>query len=535
MSWQCHIDTFARDHLPAPEQQPEYLFELPELQYPERLNCATELLGGAVARGLGDAPCILAPGVRWTYGELLANANRIARVLVQDMGVVPGNRVLLRGANSPMMAACWFAVMKVGAIAVTTMPLLRAKELGRIIEKANVQFALCDVRLEAELREAMARCASIQQVRHFYGDSAGSLDRALQNEPAEFDDVATAANETCLIAFTSGTSGEPKGTMHFHRDVMAICDCWPQSTLRPHRDDIFIGSPPLAFTFGLGGLLLFPIRVGACTVLLERARPDLLLEAITEFAATICFTTPTGYRAMAPLVRRAELKSLRKCVSAGEVLPASTRALWRDATGIELIDGIGATELLHIFISSDEHSARPGATGKPIPGYQACVMREDGRPAAAGEVGALAIKGPTGCRYLGGDRQSTYVKNGWNYTGDAYSVDADGYFVCHGRTDDIIVSSGYKIAAPEVEAALLEHEAVKACVVVAAPDEARGQLVKAFIVLEEGVEGTSHLVEDLQNFVKARIAPYKYPRAIEFRGSLPTSEAGKLQRFKLRE
>jgi 2-aminobenzoate-CoA ligase len=371
-------------------------------------------------------------------------------------------------------------------------------------------------------------------VRHFYAGSAGSLDAALQSKPGEFTNANTAAAETCLIAFTSGTSGDPKGTMHFHRDVMAICDCWPQSTLRPTARDIFIGSPPLAFTFGLGGLLLFPIRAGACTVLLERARPDLLLEAIAEFGATICFTTPTGYRAMAPLVQRAQSKTLRKCVSAGEVLPASTRTLWREATGIELIDGIGATELLHIFISADEHSARPGATGKPIPGYAACVMGEDGRPVPAGEVGALAIKGPTGCRYLGGDRQATYVKNGWNYTGDAYSVDADGYFICHGRTDDIIVSSGYKIAAPEVEAALLEHRAVKACVVVGVPDEARGQLVKAFILLDEGVEGTSSLVEELQSFVKARIAPYKYPRAIEFRGSLPTSEAGKLQRFKLR-
>ncbi|MCH7345140.1 AMP-binding protein [Pelomonas sp. CA6] len=543
MAITAHRDTFARDHLPPPEQWPDLVFELPELQFPERLNCAAELLDRWVAQGQGERPCVqglhLGEWVCWSYAELQAQANRIAHVLVREMGVQPGNRVLLRGANSPMMAACWFAVMKVGAIAVATMPLLRAKELGQVIQKAQVSHALCDARLAEELVLAGSQCPELRELVYYGGDGDAALQARAQRQPAHFDTVDTAADDCCIIAFTSGTTGQPKGTMHFHRDVMAICRCWPPHCLRPNADDIFIGSPPLAFTFGLGGLLLFPLSVGASTVLLEKASPDQLLPAIARHRATVCFTAPTSYRAMAGEVNRHDIASLRKCVSAGEALPAATRQLWKDATGIELIDGIGATELLHIFVSHDEHNARPGATGKPVPGYRACILDDDGRPLPPGQVGRLAVKGPTGCRYLADERQQAYVQNGWNLTGDAYLMDEDGYFVYQARTDDMIISGGYNIAGPEVEACLLAHPAVAECGVIGVPDEARGQIVKAVVVLKPGVQAELTqdpvLIRALQDFVKASIAPYKYPRAIEFRASLPRTETGKLQRFRLRE
>ena len=531
----AHVDPFARDNLPPRDEWPEFVFDLPELRYPAMLNCAAELLDRAVNAGRGDRVCIRAPGVTWNYAALLDKSNRIARVLVEDMGVVPGNRVLLRGANNPMMAACWFAVVKAGAIAVATMPLLRAKELTDIVTKARVSHALCDLRLAGELDAARANCPSLAAVKHFHDPSAAGLEAAMAGKAAGFDNAATAADDTCIISFTSGTTGKPKGTMHFHRDVMAICDCWPKSTLRAARDDVFIGSPPLAFTFGLGGILLFPMRIGASTVLLEKAAPELLLAAIAEYRATVCFTVPSSYRAMAPQVRGHDLASLRKCVSAGEALPASTRALWKHATGIEIIDGIGATEMLHIFISSDELHSKPGATGKPIPGYHACVMDDEGNPLPPNQVGKLAVKGPTGCRYLADARQRHYVKNGWNYTGDAYLVDDDGYFVYQARTDDMIISSGYNIAGPEVEGALLAHPQVAECAVIGVPDEERGQLVTAFVVLREGAAESGELAKELQDFVKRAIAPYKYPRALEFRKSLPRTETGKLQRFRLRD
>ena len=544
MPHSAHVDSFARDHLPPPHEWPELQFDLPELQFPEHLNCATELLDRRVAQGDGSRLCVQGAGVRWSYADLQAQANRIANLLVDDLALRPGHRVLLRGANSPMLAACWFAVVKAGGIAVGSMPLLRAKELAAIIDKAEVSHALCAASLAAELRAAQMQCRTLQYVVHFDGE----LEIRADAKPAQFDNIDTGAEDTCVIAFTSGTTGVPKGTMHFHRDVMAACACWPPHVLRPQPDDVFIGSPPLAFTFGLGGLLLFPRAVGASTALVEKATPEALLAAIAQYRATVCFTAPTSYRVMAAQVIAAQvmaaqrteakaphdLSSLRKCVSAGEALPAATRKLWKDATGIELIDGIGSTEMLHIFISADEHSARPGATGVPVPGYTAAVLDEQGAEAPRGQVGRLAVKGPTGCKYLADARQAVYVQGGWNITGDAYLVDADGQFVYQARTDDMIVSGGYNIAGPEVEGALLLHPAVAECGVVGQADEARGMIVKAFVVLHAGHAADAAMARALQDFVKQTVAPYKYPREIEFCASLPRTETGKLQRFKLK-
>ena len=535
MSYSAHVDTFTRDNLPPSEQQPEFLFDLPELKFSERMNCATELLDRHVAEGRGGRLCIQAPGVRWSYADLQERANRIANVLVNDMGLVPGNRVLLRAPNNPMMAACWFAVMKVGAVATATMPLLRAKELKHVIAKAQVTHALCDLRLAGELKLAAAESPDLKHIRWFNDSSVDGLEAAMAKQSAEFRNVDTARDDTCILAFTSGTTGQPKATMHFHRDVMASCVCWPPHVLRPVADDVFMGTPPLAFTFGLGGLLLFPLSVGASTVLLEQGGPQDLVDAIATYQATVLFTAPTSYRAIAPLAAHLRNSSLRKCVSAGEALPAATRALWKEATGIEMIDGIGATELMHIFISADEAHARSGATGTVVPGYVACVMDDDGKPAPVGQVGNLAVKGPTGCRYLADERQARYVKDGWNYTGDAYSLDAEGYFHYHSRTDDMIISAGYNIAGPEVEDALLRHPKVAECGVIGVADEERGQIVKAIVVLRPGNEPTPEMAKELQDFVKQSIAPYKYPRRIEFATALPRTETGKLQRFRLRQ
>lgn len=528
-----HVDTFAERHLPPVDQQPDYLFELPALQFPAQLNCATELLDRHVIEGRGDRLCLQAEGVRWTYADLQERANRIANVLVHVMGLVPGNRVLLHAPNNPMMVACWFAIMKAGAIAVATMPLLRARELQPVIDKGEVAFALCDLRLAEELRSAATRCPVLQSICCFNDPSLQGLEAAMARQSAKFANVDTASDDTCILAFTSGTTGVPKGTMHFHRDVMAICACWPPHILRPREDDVFIGSPPLAFTFGLGGLVLFPMSVGASAALLERASPAQLIEGIATYNATVLFTAPTSYRIMAGQGQALRGTSLRQCVSAGEVLPAATRALWKQVTGIELIDGIGATEMLHIFISADEAHARPGATGKPVPGYQARVVDSTGHPVPAGTAGNLAVRGPTGCRYLADERQRHYVQNGWNLTGDTYVMDADGYFFYQARTDDMIVSAGYNIASPEVEEALLQHPKVAECGVIGVPDDERGQIVKAFVVLRPGHAPDEALARELQDFVKRTVAPYKYPRAVEFRSELPRTETGKLQRFKL--
>jgi 2-aminobenzoate-CoA ligase len=542
MTPSAHLDTFARDRLPPAAEQPEFLFELPALQFAERLNCAAELLDQRIAQGWGQRRCLIASdGTLWTYADLQAQANRIANVLVHDMGLLPGNRVLLRSANSPMLAACWFAVMKAGGIAVGTMPMLRARELVQVITKAQVTHALCDAALADELALAAAAVAAplLRELRHFGGDAALGLEDRAARQPASFVTVDTAADDVCLLAFTSGTTGQPKATMHFHRDVMAACACFPPHVLRADAHDVFIGSPSLAFTFGLGGLLLFPLHLGAASVLLAKASPSDLLDGIARHGATVLVTAPTSYRAMAAAARERQLAvaqggTLRKCVSAGEALPAATRTLWREATGIELIDGIGATELLHIFISADEQHARAGATGLAVPGYRACVVDDQLQAVPAGTVGRLAVKGPTGCRYLDDPRQTQYVQGGWNLTGDAYLQDADGYFVYQSRSDDMIVSAGYNIAGPEVEEVLLRHPAVAECAVIGVPDAQRGQLVKAVVVLHPGVPGDAACVAALQDFVKAAIAPYKYPRAVEFRDTLPRTETGKLQRFKLR-
>ena len=529
----AHVDTFARDRLPPPQALPEFLFEGPALQFPDHLNCATELLDRHVAQGRGDRLCLQGDGVRWTYADLQAQANRIANVLVQAQGLLPGQRVLLRGANSPLLAACFLAVFKAGGIAVGSMPLLRARELVPIIDKAQISHALCSNSLAAELALACAECPTLQHVTH-YGGEPDELQALAAAQPATFNNIDTGALDICLIAFTSGTTGVPKGTMHFHRDLMAACACWPLHVLRPQIDDVFIGSPPLAFTFGLGGLLLFPLAVGASSVLTEKTAPDALLAAIAQHRATVCFTAPTSYRVMAGKAAEHDLASLRKCVSAGEALPAATRLLWKQMTGIELIDGIGSTEMLHIFISADEAYARPGATGVPVPGYIAAVLDEQGAATPQGEVGRLAVKGPTGCKYLDDPRQAQYVQRGWNLTGDAYLVDSDGQFVSQARTDDMIISGGYNIACPEVEGALLLHPAVAECGVVGQADAARGMVVKAVVVLKPGHPGDAAMVKALQDFVKQQIAPYKYPREIEFRAHLPRTETGKLQRFKLK-
>jgi 2-aminobenzoate-CoA ligase len=538
-AYTAHLDTFARDNLPPLEQQPEFVFDRPELRFPPRLNAARELLDRHLDEGRGDRTCILARDLRWTYRDLKDKADRIAQVLTRDLGLVPGNRVLLRAPNNPMLAACWFAVLEAGGIAVGTMPMLRAKELKTIVDIARITHALCDASLLDELETVRSSSSTLRHLLAFDGLGRGTdprgLEAAMKRHDAPFATVDTTADDTCLFGFTSGTTGVPKATMHFHRDLMAACRCFPPHVLRATPDDVFIGSPPLAFTFGLGGLLLFPMSIGASTVLLDKASPAQLVDGIREFDATVLFTAPTSYRAMTPHGQALRATKLRKCVSAGEALPAATRAAWKDATGIELIDGIGATELLHIFIAADEAHARPGATGTVVPGYRAEVVDARGHAVPVGTVGKLRVKGPTGCRYLADPRQATYVRDGWNYTGDAYSMDADGYFHYHARTDNIIVSAGYNIAGPEVESALLLHPAVAECGVAGVPDAERGQIVMAWVVLRAGVVADEAMVKELQDFVKQSIAPYKYPRAIAFVDALPRTATGKLQRFRLRE
>jgi len=527
----AHTDTFARDHLPPLELWPA----LDLLPYPAQLNCATELLDRTAAAN-GDAAVFIHAGGRLTYGELLVQANRIAHVLVDELGLEPGNRVLLRGPNHPVLAACWFAVLKAGGICVTTMPLLRARELSYINAKAQVTIALTDTRFAAEL-DAMAGTGSLKHVVHFGTDGApGTLEALAARKPDHFENVATAGDDTAIIAFTSGTTGQAKGTMHFHRDILAVADTFSRHVLKPRADDIFCGSPPFAFTYGLGGLVLFPMRAGAAALLLEQASPPQLLDGIRTHGATICFTAPTAYRAMLPLLAAGGTGRLRRCVSAGETLPRATFDAWEQATGLRIIDGIGATEMLHIFISAADDDIRPGSTGRVVPGFRACVLDANGEEVPRGTVGRLAVRGPTGCRYLADpERQQAYVQNSWNITGDAYIEDEDGYFWYQARTDDMIISGGYNISGPEVENVLLEHPLVQECAVIAAPDEERGHVVKAVVVLRPGSPAGPETVKALQNYVKSEIAPYKYPRIIEFADALPRTETGKLQRYRLRE
>ena len=531
----AHIDTFARDHLPTPDLLPDFLFTLPELHYPDRLNCVTAFVDAWLAAGHGDCDCLISQTERLSYAGLAERVNRIANVLTRDLGVVPGNRVLLRGPNSPMMVAAYFAVIKAGAVVVATMPLLRAKEIAFPVGKAAIRLALCDVRLADEMEKARALAPMLDQVV-YWGSGAGDSFEDLMTKPGyeHFEACDTASDDVCLIAFTSGTTGVPKGTMHFHRDMLAICDTFGKYVLRAGRDDRFIGSPPIAFTFGLGGLVLFPLRVGAAAILLEKAAPDDLLAAIGRLRATVCFTAPTAYRYMLGKLADHDLSSLRKCVSAGETLPAATFDAWLAATGIRIIDGLGSTEMLHIFIGSPEEAVRAGATGTPVPGYEARVIDEGGRELPPGAAGRLAVRGPTGCRYLGDRRQTEYVQHGWNITGDTYMQDADGYFRYQARSDDMIISAGYNIAGPEVETVLLTHPAVAECGVVGQPDAERGQIVKAYVVLKQGFAADMALTRALQEHVKSSVAPYKYPRAIEYVTSLPRTETGKLQRFALR-
>ena len=529
----AHHDTFARDNLPPPEACPEFIFDLPALRYPERLNAARTLLDDMAAGAAGDRPCIHTDDGMRTYQELLRRTNGIARVLTEDLHLVPGNRVLLRAPNTPELIAAWFAVLKAGGIVVATMPLLRPAELVKTIRKARITHALTDARLAEDLEAARSEQPVLEHALTF--GPGGELEQLVKGKPADFETVDTSAEDVALIAFTSGTTSEPKGCMHFHRDILAVCDTFARFILDPQPDEIFTGTPPLAFTYGLGGSVLFPMRFGASTAPVERPGPEALLEAIERRRITTVFTAPTAYRALLDQVGNADLSSLRKCVAAGEPLPASTSNAWFERTGVRIIDGIGSTEMLHIFISASGHDVRPGSTGKPVPGYEARVVGNDMRPLPPGEVGRLAVRGPTGCRYLNDPRQADYVVNGWNVTGDAYMVDDDGYFWFQARADNMIISSGYNISGLEVEFALLEHEAVAECAVVAAPDEMRGHVVKAFVVLRQGVTGDEALVDELQDFVKAKLAPYKYPRKMEFVDALPKTPTGKIQHFKLRE
>ncbi|NIF76892.1 AMP-binding protein [Paraburkholderia sp. Cy-641] len=539
----AHVDTFARDNLPPQDQWPVFLLDNPDVDYPARLNCATELLERTIEAGYRDRPAIWSdvdgkPHAT-TYGELLALVNRSAHVLVDEMGLQPGNRVLLRGPNTLQMAVAMFAALKAGLVVVPTMPLLRAKELKQIIVKARISAALCDARLTGELARCTDPadefyCPTLTQTRRFHDDSADSLDTLAASKPAHFTACDTAADDVCLIAFTSGTTGAPKGCMHFHRDVIAMCDLFPRHVLKPSSNDIFCGTPPLAFTFGLGGLLCFPLRVGASTVLVEKLTPETLLVLVERFGATVMFTAPTFYRQMAPLVAQHNVSTLKKAVSAGEALPDSTRRLWHDATGIDMIDGIGGTELIHIFIAAQGEEIRANAIGRAVPGYVVQAVDDDMRPVPPGTIGKLAVRGPTGCRYLADDRQLRFVRDGWNLPGDSVYLDADGYVFYQARADDMIVSAGYNISGPEVESVLLQHEAVAECGVIGIPDETRGQIVKAFVVLNPGYTADDKTVAQLQDFVKNSVAPYKYPRVITFVGALPRTETGKLKRFELR-
>ena len=531
----AHTDSFARDNLPPEDAWPD--IDLSHFDYGAQLNAAVQLTDEMVAKGFGDHVALIGNGRRRTYKELTDWTNRLAHALVDDLKVEPGNRVLIRSANNPAMVACWLAATKVGAVVVNTMPLLRAGELLKYVEKAEITHALCDTRLMDEMTACAKQSKWLKTVVGFDGTANhdAELDRLALDKPVGLDAVPTSSDDVALIGFTSGSTGEPKGTMHFHRDLMIIADGYAAEVLGVTPDDVFIGSPPLAFTFGLGGLAVFPLRFGAAAILLEAATPANLVEMIEQYRATVCFTAPTAYRVMlAAMEDGADLSSLRAAVSAGETLPAPVYDEWMAKTGKPMLDGIGATELLHIFITNrfDDHA--PSSTGRPVSGYEAKVIGPDGSDLGAGEVGRLAVRGPTGCRYLRSERQGEYVKDGWNITGDSFVRDEAGYFHFAARNDDMIISSGYNIAGPEVEAALLSHDAVAECAVIGVPDEERGAIVEAHVVLRDGNEAGEGLAKALQDHVKATIAPHKYPRSIKFADTLPKTETGKIQRFRLK-
>ena len=536
----AQTDRFVHDRLPPIEQLPTLQFDRPELQFPEKLNLVEVLFNQAQKAGYADRPFLRSPHITFTYRETHERVNRIANLLTQDYGLLPGNRVLLRGGNSIGMALAWLAVVKAGLIAVATMPLLRAKELGEIIDKAQPALALCDAKLKDELLAAQREHPTLQRVVMFNAaNDPQDLGALCAPKSADFTACSTAATDIALMAFTSGTTGQPKAAVHTHRDVLAACEAWPRHVLKATPDDIIMGSPPLAFTFGLGGMLIFPMWAGASIYFPNIAyTPEAMAGLMFEERATICYTAPTFYRQMAPfmkqLISTKGAPPLRICVSAGEALPDATRQLWKDATGIEMLDGIGATEMFHIFISSAGAEVRRGAIGKVVPGYTAKVVNDEGVELPRGTVGKLAVIGPTGCKYLSDARQTSYVKNGWNHPGDAFMQDADGYYFYQARTDDMIITAGYNVGAPEVEDALLKHAAVLECAVVGKPDADRGMIVKAFVVLKPGEPANDAMVKTLQDFVKVAIAPFKYPREIEFVPTLPRTETGKLQRFKLK-
>ncbi len=539
----AHHDHWPRQQLPPAEEWPVLQLE-GVYEYPQQLNVATELLDRALSDGYGSRSALITPDSNggWahtTYAALAAEVDALAHVLVSDMRLVPGNRVLLRGFNGRWMAIAWLATIRAGLVAVTTMPLLRTKELRVIAERAHCQAAICDVRLVDELRAAAEAPSTLSEIRCWGSDAPDGLEALMTARRAVFPAVQTSRDDVCLIAFTSGTTGVPKGCMHFHRDVMAMCDGFSKQVLKTKQSDRCIGTPPLAFTFGLGGLLCFPLAARAAAVLVEKATPESLLDAIEQTEATVSFTAPTFYRAMSLAIKkepqRWRTSSLRASVSAGEALPDATRTLWRESAGVEMLDGIGATEMIHIFIAAKDKDVRQGAIGKAVPGYEIAILDDALQPLPTGEVGRLAVRGPTGCRYMNDPRQRDYVRGGWNLTGDAAMTDADGYVFFKARTDDLIISSGHNIGAPEVEAAVLQHESVAECAVVGVPDEERGQAVKAFVVLKANYEASPELARTLQDFVKATIAPYKYPRHVEFAAALPKTDTGKLQRFRLKE
>jgi 2-aminobenzoate-CoA ligase len=533
-----HVDDFSRRNLPPFHLWPKLLLDRPEFQYPDYLNAAVELTDRIVERGMGDRVALIGNGRQRTYKELTDWSNRLAHALVENCGVKPGNRVLIRSGNNPALVAAWLGATKAGAVVVNTMPMLRAGELTKIVDKAEIALALTDSRIADELVACAKTSRFLKQVVNFDGtqNHDAELDRIALNKPVKFDAVKTGRDDVALLGFTSGTTGEPKATMHFHRDLLIVADGYAKEVLKVTPEDVFVGSPPLAFTFGLGGLAIFPLRFGATATLLENAAPSEMVRIIETYKATICFTAPTAYRAMmAAMDQGADLSSLRLAVSAGETLPAPVFENWTRKTGKPILDGIGSTELLHIFISNRVGNAVGGTTGNPVTGYEAKVVDEDMNELPPGAVGKLAVRGPTGCRYLADSRQTNYVRDGWNITGDAFVRDQDGRLSFVARADDMIISAGYNIAGPEVEAALLGHPDVAECAVVAAPDVERGQIVSAFVVLRQGAPNDDTEVKALQDYVKATIAPYKYPRAISFVDTLPKTQTGKIQRFKLRD
>ena len=532
----AHVDTFARDNLPPPDQWPDFLLE--GFAYPDHVNAAVELTDRMVERDFGDRVALVGHGRRRTYRELSDWTNRLARTLVEEYGVKPGNRVLVRSANNPAMIACWLAATKVGAVVVNTMPMLRAGELSKIVDKAQIGLALCDTRLLDELTACAKESRFLRSIVGFDGTAShdSELDRIALKKPATFEAVRTGRDDVALLGFTSGTTGAPKATMHFHRDLLIIADGYAKQVLQVRPDDIFVGSPPIAFTFGLGGLAVFPLRFGASSVLIESATPPNLVKIIESYRATVCFTAPTAYRTMtAAIDEGADFSSLRVAVSAGETLPAPVHEAWTQRTGVPILDGMGSTEMLHVFIGSRLDDCRAGVTGRPAPGYEAKIVDDAFNEVPRGKVGRLVVRGPTGCRYLADPRQREYVQNGWNVTGDAFIENEEGYFRFAARNDDMIISAGYNIAGPEVEAALLTHEAVAECAVIGIPDEDRGQIVAAFVVLKPGDRDDDALALRLQDHVKSTIAPYKYPRLVRFVEALPKTQTGKIQRYQLRQ